>query len=87
MGASVLTDEQRAGVKELARRRVFLFLYVLVAIVFPLTALGENDILLHALDDYLGVVFSVVAIVALVVYWRKPYQGVRTANKIALIMG
>lgn len=82
----MLSAGQMADVREFARRRVAMFLYVLTVIVFPTFIPQEAAEFTHVVDDYATVVLALVAIVFYVAMWRKPVQSIRTANKLATIL-
>jgi hypothetical protein len=65
-----LATEKKKLLKQIARKRLntLFFAAVLVATLFTIT--DENDILLHALDDYAIVVLSIAAL-GLILAMRK----------------
>ena len=74
-------------IRELGRRRVFAFFWV-----FTLFAIGnvvneENDIFLHVVDDYTDIILAVVAIVVLVLWWkRSSMKDLRMTNNILTVL-
>lgn len=80
----------RETIKELGRRRVFGFFWVFVLFAISNVISEENDIFLHVVDDYADIALAIVAIVVLVVWWKKSSaKELRTANNIltALAVG
>lgn len=77
----------RSLLKELGRRRVFVFFWAFVLVAIANTVTEENDILLHVLDDYTDIT---VAIIALVIYaaWRNrtALAELKRANNIATVL-
>lgn len=65
-----LAPEKRKLLKQIARKRLNTLFYgaILVATLFTIT--DENDVLLHALDDYAIVILSIVAL-GLILAMRK----------------
>ena len=80
-------SEERSIARELAKRRAFIVLFiVLIEIVGAFVNL-ESDMLAHALDDYAILVISVVAFLVIGVMWKKQSLAeLRKQHNILLII-
>ncbi len=82
-----LTPEKKELLKELSRRRLSLLFFAagLVATIF--TVVEESDTLLHALDDYSIVGFSVAAFL-LIAFMRnrQSLADLRKLNNVTVII-
>ena len=82
-----LSPEKKKLAKELSRRRLSTigFATALVATIFTIT--DEDDIFLHALDDYAIVTLSIVALI-LILAWRKreSLEDLRKLNNVSLMI-
>ncbi len=56
---------------ELEKRRVFLFLSVFFFIAMLLDGLGELNIPLHAFDDIAIAILALIAIIYLIISWKR----------------
>jgi hypothetical protein len=65
------TDDQRQVVKQLNRRHTYGFFFALFAVTFVEVIGSESDQFLHMLDDIIIVSASAIAIVVIVVMWKK----------------
>jgi amino acid permease len=87
MSMKDLSPEKKKLAKELSRRRLSIIGYAtaLVASIFTIT--GEDDIFLHALDDYAIVTLSIVALILFLV-WRKKdsLADLKRLNNISLVI-
>ncbi len=84
-GTSVMPDS--ATIKELGRRRVFAFFWVFVVVAIANTINEENDIFLHVVDDYTDIVLATIAIVVLVMWWkRSSMKDLRMTNNILTVL-
>jgi uncharacterized membrane protein len=82
-----LPPEKKKIVKELARLRLsaIFFAAAFVATIFTITE--ENDILLHALDDYTIVTLSIVALVIILVLRKKrSFENLRMQNNLLVVI-
>lgn len=85
--SSMSSMPDKDTIRELGRRRVFAFFWV-----FTLFAIGnavneENDIFLHVADDYTDIILAVVAIVVLVLWWkRSSMKDLRMTNNILTVL-
>lgn len=76
-----------ATIKQLGRRRVFGFFWVFVLFAIANTVTEENDIFLHVVDDYTDIVLAVVAIVVLLVWWKKAsLPNLKRVNNILTVL-
>ncbi len=84
-GTSTMPD--RATIKELGRRRVFAFFWVFTAFAIGNVVGEENDIFLHVVDDYTDIALAIIAIVVLVLWWKKSdLKQLRTTNNILTVL-
>jgi drug/metabolite transporter (DMT)-like permease len=60
----------KSVVRELSRRRVFVFVAAFLALALFADGLTEADILTHALDDFAIVALSIIVLI-LIAVWRK----------------
>ncbi len=85
--SSTSVSPDKETVKELGRRRVFAFFWVFVLFAISNVVGEENDIFLHVLDDYVDIALSIVAIVVLVVWWkRSSVKELKMANNIFTVL-
>ncbi len=89
MKTNPLTDvsAEKSIARELAKRRAFIVLFiVLIEIVGAFIGL-EGDMLAHALDDYAILAISVVALVVIGAMWKKQsLAGLRKQHNILLAL-
>ena len=84
----VSVNEDKLVVRELGKRRVFVFFAVAIALVFAVDAIVvESDNFMFALDDYGLVGLSVLALV-LVGVWRsrRSLTELRSQNNIIVVL-
>lgn len=73
--------------RELGRRRVFVFFWGFVFVALINTINEESDIFLHVFDDYVDIILAVVAVIVIGVMWRKQaMQQLKRVNNIATIL-
>lgn len=65
-----VTENQKVT-KELAKRRVFLFVAAFLALALPGVIGEESDMFLHALDEYVILGIAIVVIVLVVAFRKK----------------
>jgi hypothetical protein len=85
--ATTFTPEQSKVSKQVQRMRVYavFFLAAFGATIFTLTE--ENDIFLHALDDYVLIALSVIALVIFAMKHKDEALGsLKRTNNILLIL-
>ena len=87
MSIKDFTPEKKQLMKELGRRRLSIIFFAVGLVATLFTINEENDILLHALDDYTIVILSIVALLMILV-WRKKesFGDLRRLNNILLII-
>src|SRR5437879_9711942 len=89
MKTNMSTDvpEEKSIARELAKRRAFIVLFiVLIEIVGAFIGL-EGDMLAHSLDDYAILAISIVALLVIGVMWKKQYlAGIRKEHNILLAL-
>src|SRR5487761_688310 len=87
MSIKDFTPEKKQLMKELGRRRLSIIFFAVGLVATLITINEENDILLHALDDYTIVILSIVALLMILV-WRKKesFGDLRRLNNILLII-
>jgi hypothetical protein len=82
-----LSPEQRAEIRQRGRRRAFMFVYVLTAVVFFIIIFSESGTFSHMLDDMADVVVAALSVVVFGVTWRSTTpQAIARANKIATLV-
>jgi hypothetical protein len=80
-------SEDKLLIREIAKRRVFLFFSVLTLLALSDAAITESDIFLHAIDDYAIITLSILSIILIVVWWKKQSLGeLRKQHNIILII-
>jgi cytochrome bd-type quinol oxidase subunit 2 len=79
--------EEKSIARELAKRRAFIVLFiVLIEIVGAFIGL-EGDMLAHALDDYAILAISIVGLLVIGVMWKKQsLAGLRKQHNILLAL-
>ena len=65
------SESVKGLIRELARRRVFLFFSVLLVLALFNAIFEEADTFLHALDDYAIVSISIVVVAFIALSWNK----------------
>ena len=88
MKANMSTDvpEEKSIARELAKRRAFIVLFiVLIEIVGAFIGL-EGDMIAHSLDDYAILAISIVALLVIGAMWKKQsLAGLRKQHNIVLV--
>lgn len=87
MSMKDLSPEKKRLAKELSRRRLSVIGYAtaLVATIFTVTE--EDDIFLHAIDDYAIVTLAIVALIIFLVWRKKESLGdLKRLNNISLVI-
>jgi len=81
------TPEEKSIARELAKRRAFIVLFiVLIEIVGAFIGL-EGDTLAHSLDDYAILVISIVALLVIGTMWKKQsFAALRKQHNILLVL-
>ena len=80
-------ESDKSVIKELGRRRVFIFFWGFVIVAIANVIGEESDMFIHVLDDYLDIILAVVAIAIIVAMWRKQTAPqLRRVNNIASIL-
>ncbi len=79
--------EEKSIARELAKRRAFIVLFiVLIEIVGAFINL-EGDMFAHALDDYAVLAISIVGLLVIGVMWKKQsLAGLRKQHNILLVL-
>ena len=85
--SSTGVSEEKSIARELARRRAFIVLFiVLIEIVGAFVNL-EGDMLAHSLDDYAILAISLVALLVIGAMWKKQsLTGLRKQHNILLVL-
>jgi cytochrome bd-type quinol oxidase subunit 2 len=85
--ASADVPEEKSVARELAKRRAFIVLFiVLIEIVGAFIGL-EGDMFAHALDDYALLAISIVALLVIGAMWKKQsLAGLRKQHNILLAL-
>lgn len=79
-----MTDS--ATIKQLGRRRVFVFFFGFALVAIANTVTEENDILLHVVDDYADILIAVVALAITFIWWkRNSLSALRKLNNILAV--
>ena len=87
MSLADIAPEKKRLVKELARRRLSTLFFGTAFVATIFTVSEEQDILLHALDDYAIVTLSIVALAMLLVWRNKQSFGdLRKLNNILVVI-
>jgi len=89
MKANMSTDvpEEKSIARELAKRRAFIVLFiVLIEIVGAFIGL-EGDMIAHSLDDYAILAISIVGLLVIGAMWKKQsLAGLRKQHNILLAL-
>jgi hypothetical protein len=85
--SSMESGTEHSVIKELGRRRVFIFFWSFVLIAIANTVNEENDIALHVVDDYADIALAIIAL-ALIVVWRnrKSLKDLKKLNNALTVM-
>lgn len=67
--------DQKGLVRELAKRRAFIFLFIPIIITLAFFITLEQDMLLHALDDYVIISLSIISLILIGASWKKQSLG------------
>jgi hypothetical protein len=70
MNASSTADLKTLA-RELAKRRAFIFLFIPLILTLFFFITLEQDMFIHALDDYAIITLSIVALILIGVSWKK----------------
>ncbi len=68
-------SEDKMVIREIAKRRVFLFFSILTVLALSEAATTESDIFLHAIDDYAIVILSILTALLIILWWKKQTLG------------
>src|SRR5216683_7565527 len=81
------TPEEKSLARELAKRRAFIVLFiVLIEIVGAFVNL-EGDTLAHSLDDYAILAISIIALLLIGAMWKKEsLAGLKKQHNILLVL-
>lgn len=69
--SSPTTMPDKDWLKQMGRRRVFGFFWVFFVLAIAQTLSEESDQFFHVLDNYVDIALAAVAIIALLVWWKK----------------
>ena len=85
--SSTGVSEERSIARELAKRRAFIVLFiVLIEIVGAFVNL-EGDMLAHSLDDYAILVISIIGLLVIAAMWKKQsLVGLKKQHNILLVL-
>jgi hypothetical protein len=87
-GSTQLTNEESAVIKQYSRRKTFFFGYVVSILAFASVLSDPSETSTLLIDDYLKVILSIVAVVIIIVTWRKDLlNSLKRANTILLVIG
>ena len=77
----------RAAIKEMGRRRVFGFFWVFFIVALANTLSSEGDEFTHVVDNQIDIALGVIAIVVLLVWWRKTSaKDLKMMNNILAVL-
>lgn len=86
-----MTDRLRT--KQYGIRRAFALLFGLVIAEIANHTVGESDMFLHAIDDYIDIVAAVIALAVILLWWKrdslpelKKTNNVLTALAVVVIL-
>jgi len=85
--SSIAVSEEKSIARELAKRRAFIVLFiVLIEIVGAFVNL-EGDMLAHSLDDYAILVISIIGLLVIAAMWKKQsLVGLKKQHNILLVL-
>jgi hypothetical protein len=85
--SSIGVSEEKPIARELAKRRAFIVLFiVLIEIVGAFVNL-EGDMLAHSLDDYAILVISIIGLLVIGAMWKKQsLVGLKKQHNILLVL-
>ena len=85
--SSTGVSEEKSIARELAKRRAFIVLFiVLIEIVGAFVNL-EGDMLTHSLDDYAILVISIIGLLVIAAMWKKQsLAGLKKQHNILLVL-
>ncbi len=85
--SSTGVSEEKSIARELAKRRAFIVLFiVLIEIVGAFVNL-EGDMLAHSLDDYAILVISIIGLLVIAAMWKKQsLVGLKKQHNILLVL-
>jgi MFS-type transporter involved in bile tolerance (Atg22 family) len=68
---STAASEEKLAARELAKRRAFILLFVVLIEIVGAFINLEGDMLAHALDDYAILAISIVSLLIIAATWKK----------------
>ena len=85
--SSTGVSEEKSIARELAKRRAFIVLFiVLIEIVGAFVNL-ESDMLAHSLDDYAILVISIIGLLVIAAMWKnQSLVGLKKQHNILLVL-
>ena len=80
-------SSDKSWVKEIGRRRVFGFFWVFFVLAIFQTVSTEGDEFMHVVDNYVGIGLAAVAIIVLLVWWKKTdTKNLKMMNNILTVL-
>lgn len=85
MGQPAQTD--KGWIRELGRRRVFVFVAAFLVLALANAVREENDIFLHALDDNVIILLALIILVYVGISWKKDTpEALRKQHNIVMLL-
>lgn len=89
MTANVPTSpaDEKSIARELAKRRAFIVLFIVLIEILGAFIGIENDMIAHSLDDYAILAISVIGLLVIAAMWKKQsLAGLKKQHNILLLL-
>ena len=68
---STTTNDEKSVARELAKRRAFIVLFIVLIEILGAFIGIENDMIAHSIDDYAILAISVIGLLVIAAMWKK----------------
>lgn len=87
MGMAQPAQTDKGWIRELGRRRVFVFVAAFLVLALANAVREENDIFLHALDDNVIILLALIILVYVGISWKKDTpEALRKQHNIVMLL-
>lgn len=87
MATAQPTPTDKGWVRDLGRRRVFVFIALFLILALANALREENDIVLHALDDNVIILLAIVILAYIGISWKKETpEALRKQHNLVLVL-
>jgi len=85
--SSTGVSEEKSIAREVAKRRAFIVLFIVLIDIVGAFVNLEGDMLAHSLDDYAILVISIIGLLVIAAMWKKQsLVGLKKQHNILLVL-